>query len=113
MVWYIVRFCKHCCQVVLLAHGSRGPGILPATDALDHHLGHSPLCDNILDATGLDIHLCACDPCGCPDEDAHHVLASAIIPRATELDLQETAGKGPVGRCICGSRKRPERDGGS
>lgn len=59
---------------------------------------------NILEAAGLDLHLCACDPCSNQEEDVHHVLASAIIPRAMELDLQETAGKGPVGRCIMATK---------
>ena len=54
---------------------------------------------NQLDAYNLEVHLCACDPCGLDDDDCLHVGASSIIPRTTELDLQETAGRGPFGRC--------------
>ena len=54
---------------------------------------------NQLDAYNLELHLCACDPCGLDDDDCLHVGASSIIPRTTELDLQETAGRGPFGRC--------------
>ena len=54
---------------------------------------------NQLDAYNLEIHLCSTDPCGLDEDDCLHVMASAIIPRATEMDLQEAAGRGPFGRC--------------
>lgn len=54
---------------------------------------------NQLDAYNLEVHLCASNPCGLEDDDCLHVCASCPVPRTTELDLQETAGRGPFGRC--------------
>ena len=50
------------------------------------------------------VHLCASVPCGQPDDDCVHVPATAVIPRASELDLQDVAGKGPLGRCATAAR---------
>ena len=54
---------------------------------------------NQVEALDCRIHLCAQQPCGQPDEDCLHVFATAVIPRARELDLQEVAGRGPLARC--------------
>ena len=53
------------------------------------------------------VHLCAQRPCGQPDEDCLHAVASAVIPRDREFDLQDAAGRGPLARCatatwLCG-----------
>ena len=55
---------------------------------------------NQLEALGLEIHLCAGDPCTLHEDDCFHIQASATIPRDTELDLHEAAGRGPIGRCV-------------
>ena len=54
---------------------------------------------NQLEGMECRVHLCAAAPCGQPDDDCLHVVASAVIPRASDLDLQDVAGKGPVARC--------------
>ena len=53
------------------------------------------------------VHLCAARPCTQPDDDCLHVIASAVVPRTAEYDLQDAAGKGPLARCataawLCG-----------
>eukprot|EP00438_Fugacium_kawagutii_P001653 Skav236324 [mRNA] locus=scaffold97:181652:191974:+ [translate_table: standard] len=53
------------------------------------------------------VHLCAQNPCSHREEDALHAVASAVIPRNIEFDLQDAAGKGPFARCataawLCG-----------
>ena len=53
------------------------------------------------------VHLCASRPCGQPDDDCLHAVASAIIPRHVDFDLQDAVGKGPLARCataawLCG-----------
>ena len=53
------------------------------------------------------VHLCANHPCGQPDDDCLHVVASALIPRTVDYDIQDAAGKGPIARCataawLCG-----------
>ena len=59
---------------------------------------------NQLESAGCAVHLCAEDPCGAPDEEGWHVMASAVIPRTQAYDLQEAAGKGPWGRCLMATR---------
>lgn len=59
---------------------------------------------NQLESAGCTVHLCAEDPCGAPDEEGWHVMASAVIPRTQAYDLQEAAGKGPWGRCLMATR---------
>lgn len=55
---------------------------------------------NQLEALGHEIHLCAGEPCTLHENDCFHVQVSAVIPRDTELDLHEAAGRGPIGRCV-------------
>lgn len=55
---------------------------------------------NQLEALGHEIHLCAGEPCTLHEDDCFHVQVSAVIPRDTELDLHEAAGRGPIGRCV-------------
>lgn len=55
---------------------------------------------NQLESAGCTVHLCSEDPCGAPEEEGWHVMASAVIPRSQAYDLQEAAGKGPWGRCL-------------
>ena len=62
---------------------------------------------NQLEGHECRVHLCGSTPCGQPDDDCIHVLATAIIPRIREMDLQEAAGRGPLARCttaawLCG-----------
>ena len=62
---------------------------------------------NQLEGMECRVHLCAQRPCGQPDDDCLHAVASAVIPRSTDFDLQDAAGKGPLARCataawLCG-----------
>jgi len=57
-----------------------------------------------LESAGCSVHLCAEDPCGAPEEEGWHVFASAVIPRNQAYDLQEAAGRGPLGRCMVATR---------
>ena len=62
---------------------------------------------NQLEGHECRVHLCGSTPCGQPDDDCIHALATAIIPRNREMDLQEAAGRGPLARCataawLCG-----------
>lgn len=41
---------------------------------------------NQLESAGCTVHLCAEDPCGAPDEEGWHVMASAVIPRTQAYD---------------------------
>ena len=59
---------------------------------------------NQIESAGCIVHLCAEDPCGAPEEEGWHILASAVIPRVQAYDLQEAAGKGPWGRCLMATR---------
>lgn len=59
---------------------------------------------NQLESAGCTVHLCSEDPCGAPEEEGWHVMASAVIPRSQAYDLQEAAGKGPWGRCLMATR---------
>ena len=59
---------------------------------------------NQLESMGCVVHLCSEDPCSMPEEEGWHVMASAVIPRAQAYDLQEAAGKGPLGRCLMATR---------
>ena len=59
---------------------------------------------HLLESHDCKVHLCASVPCGQPDDDCVHVPATAVIPRASELDLQDVAGKGPLGRCATAAR---------
>ena len=52
----------------------------------------------------MDLHLCSADPCTSGEDDMFHVMASAIIPRVEDLDLQEAAGRGPLGRCMVATK---------
>lgn len=54
---------------------------------------------NQLEGMDCRVHLCSQRPCGQPDEDCLHVVASAVIPRNVDFDLQDAAGKGPLARC--------------
>eukprot|EP00438_Fugacium_kawagutii_P005224 Skav210772 [mRNA] locus=scaffold3765:47814:54705:+ [translate_table: standard] len=62
---------------------------------------------NQLEGMECRVHLCSQRPCGQPDDDCLHVVASAVIPRQVDFDLQDAAGKGPFARCataawLCG-----------
>eukprot|EP00438_Fugacium_kawagutii_P010033 Skav212665 [mRNA] locus=scaffold1227:565246:577475:+ [translate_table: standard] len=62
---------------------------------------------NQLEGMECRVHLCSQRPCGQPDDDCLHAVASAVIPRTAEFDLQDAAGKGPLARCataawLCG-----------
>eukprot|EP00438_Fugacium_kawagutii_P005702 Skav227832 [mRNA] locus=scaffold948:391182:404479:+ [translate_table: standard] len=62
---------------------------------------------NQLEGMECKVHLCAQRPCGQPDDDCLHAVASAVIPRHLDFDLQDAAGKGPLARCataawLCG-----------
>ena len=59
---------------------------------------------NQLESASCCVHLCAEDPCGAPEEEGWHVFASAVIPRNQAYDLQEAAGRGPLGRCMVATR---------
>ena len=45
------------------------------------------------------VHLCSSHPCGQPDDDCMHAVASAVVARNTDFDLQDAAGRGPLARC--------------
>eukprot|EP00438_Fugacium_kawagutii_P035674 Skav231659 [mRNA] locus=scaffold823:44885:57127:- [translate_table: standard] len=62
---------------------------------------------NQLEGMECRVHLCSQRPCGQPDDDCLHAVASAVIPRHLDFDLQDAAGKGPMARCataawLCG-----------
>ena len=62
---------------------------------------------NQLEGMSCCVHLRAAHPCTQPDDDCLHVIASAVVPRTAEYDLQDAAGKGPLARCataawLCG-----------
>ena len=62
---------------------------------------------NQLEGMECRVHLCAQTPCGHQEDDCLHAVASAVIPRNVDFDLQDAAGKGPVARCataawLCG-----------
>eukprot|EP00438_Fugacium_kawagutii_P005313 Skav210287 [mRNA] locus=scaffold475:3020:13981:- [translate_table: standard] len=62
---------------------------------------------NQLEGMECRVHLCSQQPCGQPDDDCLHAVASAVIPRHVDFDLQDAAGKGPFARCasaawLCG-----------
>lgn len=54
---------------------------------------------NQIESYGMEIHLCSTHPCGSNEDDCVHITACATIPRSVELNLQEEAGRGPIGRC--------------
>ncbi len=51
-----------------------------------------------LETEPLQVHLCAANPCIDLGLPGVHVLSSAAVPRTTEYDLQEMAGRGPWSR---------------
>eukprot|EP00435_Cladocopium_sp_Y103_P015205 s4477_g3.t1 len=62
---------------------------------------------NQLEGMECKVHLCAQVPCGQPDDDCLHAVAAAVVPRNTDYDLQDAAGRGPLARCataawLCG-----------
>lgn len=59
---------------------------------------------NQVEAHQMELHLCSSDPCTAGEDDVFHVAASAIIPRSEDLDLQEVAGRGPLGRCMVATK---------
>ena len=61
-----------------------------------------------LETEPLQVHLCSADPCLDADLPGVHIVSSAAVPRTSEYDLQEMAGRGPWSRAwrvlVWGSR---------